>query len=437
MTEIQLLLKEGLDDFKKLLAKKEISSTPKKYYWRLAFWKKAGDIEPQLNYFENDSQHLDSRYLSHNWHSFPAKFYPQLIRSLMNICNVKDNYVIYDPYAGCGTTLVECRLMGFECHGIDISKLAVLISKVKTNLTINLDKIESKKQQLIKDYYDFSNLNVDYTNFEKEWYNDFNLKQIKILQSLILREKNKEIKKLFLVALSSILKQVGNTKRGQIEIRFEKKDIKRDVLKIFLNKLNYMVGDIQLFQTKNHKKSKCTILNKNASKYHPRGESVDFIITSPPYGNGLDYSKIHKLSLALIFGEEEIGNLKSGQTGTLSIKSQSIYSTNYTKSGTKIIEDLKSISYSRARSMSKYYHDMRESINNMFIALKKKRHCVIIVGGTQINGFEIENDKVIAEIANYVGFKTKKILKWDYDKLRRSGLVHKIKGESIIILKKE
>ena len=86
--------------------------------------------------------------------------------------------------------------------------------------------------------------------------------------------------------------------------------------------------------------------------------------------------------------------------------------------------------------MARYYWDMHSSIKNMYSVLKYGKTCVIIVGGTKIKNLEINNSVVLLEIANYFGFKTKNVLNWCYDKTRRSGLVHKIKGETILILEK-
>ena len=243
------LPKEGLDSFKKYLAKRELECTWKKDYWRLAFWQRINNIRPHITAFENKSRHLDSRYLSHNWHSFPAKFYPQLIRSLMNIYGVKEGQLVYDPYAGCGTTLVESKLMGLNCIGVDISKLAVLMSKVKLDLDINMNDILKEKNKITSEFSSMMiNYEPKYSEFEEMWYNPHNRKQIKLLKNIIDGIKEERIKNFFTVGLSSILKRVANTKSGQIEIRYGYRNEDLNVLKLFNNKVDYMLRDLEKYQ---------------------------------------------------------------------------------------------------------------------------------------------------------------------------------------------
>lgn len=66
----------------------------------------------------------------HNFHSFPAKFPPQLSRLFIeNLTSPGD--IVLDPMAGSGTTIVEAVSTGRTRLGFDIDPLALLISKVK------------------------------------------------------------------------------------------------------------------------------------------------------------------------------------------------------------------------------------------------------------------------------------------------------------------
>jgi len=72
-----------------------------------------------------------SSYSSHNFHSFPAKFPPQLPE--LFIQGLTDpNDIVLDPMVGSGTTLLEAYLTNRKGIGFDIDPLALKISKVKT-----------------------------------------------------------------------------------------------------------------------------------------------------------------------------------------------------------------------------------------------------------------------------------------------------------------
>ncbi len=77
-----------------------------------------------------DFHEQDSGYASHNFHSFPAKFPPQLPRKFIQGLT-EAGEVVVDPMVGSGTTVVETYLSGRRGIGFDIDPLALLVSKVK------------------------------------------------------------------------------------------------------------------------------------------------------------------------------------------------------------------------------------------------------------------------------------------------------------------
>ena len=70
----------------------------------------------------------------HGLHPYKGKFYPQLARSLLNVCGVERGGLIIDPFAGCGTSVLEASLLGIRALGVDANPLAVLVSQAKLQL---------------------------------------------------------------------------------------------------------------------------------------------------------------------------------------------------------------------------------------------------------------------------------------------------------------
>lgn len=73
-------------------------------------------------------------YAFHNLYPYKGKFYPRVVRTLINAFNLKDNAIILDPFNGSGTTTHEACLMGIGSVGIDITPVGVILSKVKDEL---------------------------------------------------------------------------------------------------------------------------------------------------------------------------------------------------------------------------------------------------------------------------------------------------------------
>jgi len=63
-----------------------------------------------------------TNYLTHNFHSYPAKFIPQIPRKTIDLFTSPGDLIL-DPFCGCGTTLVEAKISGRHSVGIDLKKL--------------------------------------------------------------------------------------------------------------------------------------------------------------------------------------------------------------------------------------------------------------------------------------------------------------------------
>ena len=88
------------------------------------------NIDPSWAFIEKTRK--DTSYISHGYHRYPAKFIPQVVSRLIKEYSKKGNWVI-DPFGGCGTTLIESKVIQRNSIGVDINPVAVLITKAKKN----------------------------------------------------------------------------------------------------------------------------------------------------------------------------------------------------------------------------------------------------------------------------------------------------------------
>src|SRR5713101_4532883 len=93
---------------------------------------------PLLNNTLNDFKKIDWAFSSHSsnghitsLHPYPARFIPIIPRTIIDGFNLEGRQLnILDPFAGCGTTLVEGLELGHNVIGIDINGLAALLERV-------------------------------------------------------------------------------------------------------------------------------------------------------------------------------------------------------------------------------------------------------------------------------------------------------------------
>ena len=71
--------------------------------------------------------------LTHGFYRYPARFSPEFAKEAIKIFSNPGD-LIYDPFMGGGTTLVEAFALGRKSIGTDINDLAVFVTKVKTTL---------------------------------------------------------------------------------------------------------------------------------------------------------------------------------------------------------------------------------------------------------------------------------------------------------------
>lgn len=89
------------------------------------------DLDPELSWSEQDlPERLRTKHV-HRLHPYLGKYVPQLVEIFLRR-HFRPGQTILDPFAGSGTTLVECTTYGCGSVGVDISAFNALLARVKT-----------------------------------------------------------------------------------------------------------------------------------------------------------------------------------------------------------------------------------------------------------------------------------------------------------------
>ena len=89
-------------------------------------------LMPSESWSFRDAGRSQTTAFTHDYHRYPAKFIPQIVRKLIEDYAPSKTQIICDPFGGCGTTLVEAKLLGHQSIGFDINPVAKLITQAKT-----------------------------------------------------------------------------------------------------------------------------------------------------------------------------------------------------------------------------------------------------------------------------------------------------------------
>ena len=427
------------------------------------------------------------RYLTHLIHEYKGRYNPQLCKSLINISNIKKGSLILDPFVGSGTTLVECVLNGYSGIGLDINPFAYLLTKTKVeslnlnfqefkiqiehiNSRINKLKKGDKEYDLIEILNDkvFEGYLVD-LDYLKKWFPIENLKNIFLILKEIFRFKEEKIRNILLIALSDILKSVSFQDPKQLRIkRISEDKVKNNVLDLFLNNVVYFTNIIQLYQFCKPNFLNCEVRNylgdirQLRKRINLNNNTVDLIVTSPPYANALPYVDTDRLSL-YFFGyvnREKYKSLEGSLIGNREIsiserrKTEEYIVNNYTEIA--LPNDIKKLileiyylnneadvgfrKKNTASLLYKYFYDMKISMIEMYSVLKNGHYCYMVIGQNRTNAggksILIPTDDFIGLIGEEIGFKY--IEKMPIN-VQPSYAIHKnnaIKDESILVFKK-
>ena len=236
---------------------------------------------------------------THGYHRYPAKFLPNVVKKIIEDF-APDSNVIADLFAGCGTTLVEAKAHGKKSIGTDINPVAQLITKVKTT-PIEPTELQQSYDAIIAsfDYYD----EADYINIKKHeridyWFFPSEKAKIAFLFSLVNKAKiDEETKDFFYVCISHILKNCSWWLQSGTKPQRDMEKEPEDPFNEFKRHCNKMIGWNEKFYNELSKIGylgiPCEIYLGDARHTSITSESIDAIITSPPYVTSYEYADIH------------------------------------------------------------------------------------------------------------------------------------------------
>jgi len=330
------------------------------------------------NYFQiihkNQTRSVN-QYLTHWIYPYKGKFHPQMIRALLNIIGVKEGDTVFDPFSGSGTTAIESQLLGINFVGIDISPLCVIQGKVKTESIYVIDEIKKIKDEVSSNVIPnlFQN-NDNYYKFLDKLTKDERVKNFYILARLLAISDNSRRSRDFTDSFIKNLNLMLSSVKDYVDIK-EKLNLKLGNIKIEL-------GDSRDVKLPNN--------------------SVDGIITSPPYSIALDYV------------QNDVHSLKDLGYDIL-----------------KIREDFIGVRGTGKSKIELYNEDMKKSYSEMYRVLKPNKYAVIIIGNATYQEKEIKTVEFTIEYMEKIGFRLVK----DINKII-FGLYNVMKKENILIFKK-
>lgn len=379
----------------------------------------------------------DTRYGTHDFHRYSSKFIPQIASNLIEIFS-KPNETVLDVFLGSGTTCVEAELLGRKSIGVDLNPVAYLIAKVKTtpikdqvldlevrdqlnNIRNKINALREKESPNLL-LFNVTNEQVKlnqptFPNIER-WFQPQVLKELSIIKDSINEINTNEVKLFFICAFSAILRTVSNAHSGygNLMINKQKRTVK-DTFESFERQVLLMIEGMKSFNKQVKKITSQIYCSDSRHLSFIDSNSIDLIVTHPPYISAVPYVEYQKLSLNWLKEcfIEVFDNKCSDYLNPRTLDKEIIGGQ---RSKTNVID--------------RFMSSMELVFKEMHRVLKKGKYCCIVIGHPTVRGKVVELSNEFVHMAEKIGFNH------FYTITRGSHrtTMGKMKKEYILILKK-
>ena len=356
---------------------------------------------------------------THGLHTYPAMFIPQVARRLLQTYS-KKNDTICDIFCGSGTALVGSRLLSRNSYGIDLNPLAIFLAEVKTT-EINPSKLTKEYFPLMDRIRKIKDNEIQRPNFFNIdfWFKEKVIIQLAKIKKAINSIRDENIENFFLVSFSETVRLSSNTKNGEFKlVRIPKDKLENynpDIMGIFRKKTESNIKGMTDFYNNLDRKTWTKIICADSSKDNGIKEnSIDCIITSPPYGDSkttVAYGQFSRLSAQWIDIFEDPNKASKVDKELLGGKAAK-YLRHNLSSGylTEVLDKISKKDKKRAKEVLSFYLGLNKCLKQTYKILKANKYFCLVIGNRLVKQVRIPTDFIIAELSENIGFVCEDII---------------------------
>lgn len=330
----------------------------------------------------------------------------------------KRKLLVLDPMAGSGTTIVAARLSGHRAVGFDTDPLALIIAKAWSS-DVDAKRIQRRADKILaqaKKRYGRISCGDAYPDksdretraFIRFWFDLTNRRQLTALSERILEVKDSDERAFLWSAFSRLIvtKDAGASLARDVSHSRPHKAYTIAPVRPFERFLGAIDSILRSSHFAAGNKLPSAKVNEGDARNLPlRNESIDLVITSPPYLNAIDYLRGHKLSLVWMgHSIKELRALRAHNIGAESAR-HSIPGTNHVNTALEAMCDLKRLSSRSKGMLSQYVHDMDSVLAEVSRVLKRRGEAVFVIGNSTIRGVFVKNSSALTLLARANGLR--------------------------------
>jgi SAM-dependent methyltransferase len=348
-------------------------------------------------------------------HPFPARMAPGI--ALQAMATGSDELRVLDPMAGSGTVLAMARARGHRSFGFDLDPLAVLISKAWT-IANNPDEVRSCAKEALEsarelascmttdDAYPISS-DDETRKFVSYWFDPQARVQLAALSVCIEHVSTEATRNVLWCAYSRLIitKQAGASLARDLAHSRPHRCYAEAPLKPFekfIASVERVLSNSLSTRTRDRGPAP-TIKLADARKLPLPSNSIDLVLTSPPYLNAIDYLRCSKFSLVWI--GESISGLRQVRGNSVGAEAKR-GATAEDPDVVRVMDAMRlkpKLTRRNLRILARYIDDMRIAISEVGRVLDRGGRAIYVVGENSMLGTYIRNSIVVCQLAEMAG----------------------------------
>ncbi|MBN1486160.1 MAG: site-specific DNA-methyltransferase [Anaerolineae bacterium] len=370
----------------------------------------------------------------HRWVPWIAGFSSNFVQDILTKY-IKHKGVVLDPFSGVGTTLVEAILLGHQAIGFEINPYAALACRAKLNAyKVAYQELETEITRFEVFYHERAN--GDYTpqstapqgfKTRSAFYSPKVLRKVLITWDFINTITEPAIQELFRLSFAATMVKYSNysyepslgrrVSAGKSEIH------DYPVGQAILDKLTDMLKDIYWLQQKLPQQPSAKVYNDSFFNYseYLTPESVDLVITSPPYLNNYHYNRNTRPQLYWLQYATQPKDLKSLERSNFgkywqTVREKEHLELKFTLPNTDLEERLQILRQLKpekgvyggngwANYAATYFNDCYTFAKAINYILKPNSTALVVIGNSILQGIMIPTDYYFGKIAESIGLE--------------------------------
>lgn len=349
-------------------------------------------------------------------HPFPARMAPDI--ALRSLGGLPRNSLVLDPMVGSGTVVRQALALGHRAIGFDMDPLAVLMSRVWTS-PIDVECVEAELERVIEDA-----LAVDLRTAKLDWHDT---ETGEFVRYWFAAEQRRPLTRLAVVfARRRASSRLSDARRAAVDVlqvalsrTIVTKEQCASLARDTSHSRPHRVADENDYDVvAGLRRSTASLLDRllehplrrqarvslgDARALTLRASSVDYILTSPPYLNQIDYMRGHRLSLVW-FGYS-LAQLRAIRGTTIGAERAGTTHDHGIEQIARAMCRVDDLSSRHEQMVLRYAEDLQRLLTESARVLAPTGRAVFVVGNSCLKDEFIYNADGVAKAARLAGLR--------------------------------